>query len=569
MQKPISRNKKYTKSQQKYVDETVKFLGEIGINITSENHGMTGDAENSPRFAWSFGNDPKKDFTIAAVVPKNIGKAQNYLDKVRDYEETNQDRSTQIKNSRKLCKFEGVVATAVEALTELAVLQGGYISNVKKPDLKKLCNVWLKRVNAFNSSKVGKKDAGNVVSSVGGAEEIFEQIMIVVLRDGDWVATNKWEKVEVEELNKKFSLPTKFTTHDILSLEIDEELYKLGIEVIKIELSNTIVDAVKNPDDSNAQNKAINEGLSEEMKKQIRESSDNKIALSSDFTFHIKRSDDGISPWSYPYTIKAFKAVAQKLRLLALDESTIAGLIQRITLIKLGIADPKSPLHYPKKGADSRMTLANTVLSGLKTNNLIVWPGPDISVEDFGPEGKILEIDNRYKQADDDILKALGVSRLLIDGNGAGSDSRDWAAFLKTISQLEGFRLKIKKVIDRILRQIAVQNGFKDEFPRFNFRKVNLKDERSLTEGVIKVWRNGLMGRRVALYELGYDAEEVIEDQKKEKAEKLSDQLELPVLPDKGGFEGRPQGIKDGEGDSPSTKINDDTTEDTKNMARN
>ena len=84
-------------------------------------------------------------------------------------------------------------------------------------------------------------------------------------------------------------------------------------------------------------------------------------------------------------------------------------------------------------------------------------------------DSSILGFDDRYKEADDDIYRALGVPRLFIEGESSGGAAKDAKIFTAMLSMLKNVMIFYEREISYILREIMVENGFKDEFPEFKF----------------------------------------------------------------------------------------------------
>jgi hypothetical protein len=255
--------------------------------------------------------------------------------------------------------------------------------------------------------------------------------------------------------------------------------------------------------------------------------------------------------WGMPYTVKSFPALAYKHRLRALDNSTIDGLIQRVWIIKVGHENPNSDLHIPD---NDRVLLAVTALKNLKTNNFLVWGGPDLAKEELGSsENNILSFSDRYKSADDDILYSLGVPRLILDGTTSGTQSRDWSVFIKTLSQMERYQIMLQRFINRKMRQICINNGKKELFPKFYWMMMKMQDKEKAKNIVTKLRELKLLGRRRSLYLLGLPGEEIVDEMIREYEEKLDEKLGDI---DPNSMPGRPPDTQDGDGSNPNNKNN-------------
>jgi len=490
------------------------------------------------------------DIQIASVIPKKMTDAENYLDKLIDYNELGKKREDQIKLCRRIARYEGIVATAIEVLTALIPMNGWNVTNVKGK-AKTLCEEWLKRVNGFSVEGTNSFQ----VEDIGGIEEWVSDVYRTILRDGDYVGMLKWDNVEIEKLGQKYALPKSIESFDVLKLEWPKEFQEIKKKVFYVELPSIVrkVALGEQPPPKSQKEKdlinTIKNSLSKELISNIRKY-DGKPPLPGKFVVHFSRNASN-NNWGTPYIVKCFPALAYKNRIRQLDNSTIAGLVQRVWIIKIGSDNPDSQYHDVEP---ERFALLVNSFKKLKTNNMILWPGPDIEKEELtSSDSNILSFDGRYKEADDDIQRALGIPRILIDGTG--DEKTDFDNFISTLSILEKFTKRIERFINKVLRQIMVENGMERKFPEFKFRTIELRDRKGIRLLAERLYEKGLIGRRDALIDLGKNPDEVIQNQISEGKEKLNDKIPRPPLPFQG--KGRPDGTPDGEGtgkDNPNPK---------------
>ena len=215
------------------------------------------------------------------------------------------------------------------------------------------------------------------------------------------------------------------------------------------------------------------------------------------------------------------------------------------------------PLAVPD---DSRVLLAVSAFRQLQTQNFLIWGGPDLELEEFGSsQNNILSLNDRYQQADRDILASLAVPRVLIDGEGVGKGIE---AYAKTIAQMERHQILLSTWITHKLFQIAEENNFKDQFPTFHWNFLKMSDQQKAKNIVNKMYENGALGIRAYLNMSGVAADEVIKEAQEEKASGLKDTLPLPNIP----FTKQDdrEGVPDGDGDNPDSKKPDpDSNRDT------
>ncbi len=474
---------------------------------------------------------------------------------VKDYNDANlEDRVELVELARKLRSFEGICSTVADLLVDFGAARGMF--RTENVELQALLNRWM---NFVNSPPV--INLKGIVFPVSGLREVSRKIIDDYLTDGDAIFTLFWQnnvKMDIEIDKKGFFLPVSIKLLDTLSLKIDEDLAKFGIERLELKLADEVIAKIQDPQDEAS--KFLAKNLPKEWKKFI--SAGDPIILDPNVTFHIKRNGKDYRPWGESLFTKSFTAIANKRRLQAVDEATIDGLINRFTIFKVGLADQEKNPAYHIPSAARVASLVDTVTSPKRTNAM-VWAGPDLEVEDIGPDGKILEFTDKYKQVDLDILRSLHVSPLLIDGASAGQAVRDWAAFLSTEVGLDSIRNKLEQVYTSIGKEIAVTNKMKFEQLEFNFENLLLKDEKRVRNFALKVFELGAISIETFVKIMGYNFESEKILKERELQEGLDKIFVNRTLPFQGnpGDEGASEVVKKEEGRPPQTTNEDEGKE--------
>ena len=497
---------------------------------------------------WMVGQDGYVH--MAGVIPDNMKPGYTYLQDAQEYDTIeNADRKQLIALSRKAVRYEGVVNSSIEALVEIPTL-GGWFIYCEDEELEKILYYWAKNFGSIGDENAIETNEINV-QKPGGIELFTLNMLWTMYRDGDAVITERWENVRVDEVGgKRRNLPVGYVEHDVASCEIPEIYYKMGREFILAEPDQKVSEVLGG--EVSEVEKSVVEKIPESLKESYNQVDkyDGKVLLPPEFTTHFSRKTDNRSPWGVPYVVKAFSALAFKHRLRDLDIATVDGLIQRVWIVKVGHDDKDSPMHIPD---NDRVLLAISMFKQLQANNFAVWGGSDLTTEEFGSsENNILSLQDRYKNADDDIRIALGVPKVLLTGEGSGS-SRDFSVYVKVIAQMERYQIMLKKWIDHKMRQIAVENGYKDQFPTFHWMMLKTQDQEKAKNVVTKAWENSLMGRRMTLNYLGFPHQMIIKDQQREKEEGLNQTIEPNNIPFT-DQQGRPNDTKDGDGDGDQNK---------------
>jgi SPP1 gp7 family putative phage head morphogenesis protein len=167
-----------------------------------------------------------------------------------------------------------------------------------------------------------------------------------------------------------------------------------------------------------------------------------------------------------------------------------------------------------------------------------------LQVKFHKPEGLDTLTQDKYKQVNEDILAGIGVSRVLLDGQGANF-STAWVSILSLIERLENARAKIGRWLEGEYRRIAIENGFKT-YPRVRFNKMNLREDTYIRDVLLAMYDRGLIDEEDILTETGRDYESIID--MKKRNEKNKDLFLPPEQPFQGGQAG-----PNGGGRSPGT----------------
>jgi hypothetical protein len=425
---------------------------------------------------------------------KKIKKSTDFLmQDVREYQEvgsysadSNSLKHKEIKLARKLVEADEVCGTVLDRLISFCITEGD-IEGVKDQKLVSILNVWKDSLGNLTNS-----DGGIFTLQPQGLSVVFEQILERLFVDGDAVISEVWGN-EVSLETGTYKLPYKINVHDTLLLKIDEtEFTSTGQEKISI-----------------AQESATS-SVRKDLRSYLRKkpaSSDIKLyddEGKAPFTAHLKLRPKKFSMWGTSYFKRAFYPIADKKRLEALEQGTVEGMINRLTILLAGKIDTE----HGGIIAPHRLAVLERLIAQPKTNNLLLWPGDDLDVKDIGPDSSILSYDTKFNTVNERILIALGFPRVLVDG--AESSTENWQKFLGLISYFDKTRNSyLLPWLNRILRQIAVKNGFADEFPRYSFSRLKLYKLQDILSAVKVYYDRGLMSEMSAMTngDLDYEVE--------------------------------------------------------------
>lgn len=459
----------------------------------------------------------KTDMAIGVALPRNHPSSVEYLKNTRDYNDENKDIYDQIDLCRKLYVWEGIIGTVVDMYTDLAyspIAIDGIKPNSKEA---KLIRYFLDNVNIGNNNIPKGIDALNKSIS-------FEYNLA-----GNAFVYSKWGSIYVDELKNKYRLPMSIVTLDPSMLEIPKDSVLFGNKVIKISAERIFGSALL----TRQQKQEILSKLPTKVRNKIKTNTD--MELNSEVTYHFKRKGSMYNGWGIPALTRVFPAIASKRKLRALDDSTIEGMVNSITIFKIGDKDK------PETWDVGRLTAFASLLAKPSSSMTLVWSW-DVEHIHVSPSGDILQFADRYKDANTDILYALGFPVALLTGEGAKAGDV-WASVIFTVERLQDYRDEFKCFMEGLLKQILVENGFANSTPRVRLikPKINKDDIRNIA---LAFYDRGLLSKRTTMEEAGYNLDSERDRRSQESDDGTDDDMIRPNTP----FSSDPNG-----GDQPGT----------------
>lgn len=449
--------------------------------------------------------DGEVKIAVALSIPRDHPAALDYLKEVRDYNDTNKDIYDQIALSRKLYLYEPVVGTVIDLFSDFSHSKFK-VENVKNKDAKKLIEYFMANVNKNNN---------NMPIGIDALGRYFSLEFYIA---GNVFAFSNWKNTYIEELKKEAKLPISIVNIDPMILEIPEESVQFGNKRIVISYSRLF--GRKGRFFSKKDKMTALDNFPTKIRHKL--SNSEEYELDPYYVYHIKRKGNAYSGWGKPYLTRSFTAVAQKRRLRALDESTIEGLINSVTIFKIG--DPNVKETWSPSRISAFRALMNNPAATMQL--VTAW---DVEVEHIGPKGDILQFSDRYKDANNDILYALGVPGAILTGEGNRAGDV-WASIRFLIERLEESREEHKLFIEDIIKKILEENGYKDEKPRIRYYKPGANKE-DIKNIILALYDRGLLSSTTTLEEAGFNSDEESERRKEEKDTGKDDMLKVRELP--------------------------------------
>jgi len=447
-------------------------------------------------------------FVVNEYQPTPLG----FLRDLKEYQRVPDDIYKQIDICNKIYRHESIVGTAVDILVEFAVTDV-MIQNVDNDEAFNLLE-W------YNNNVNGTEEDESAAFSIG-IQSFLQQGALEYFISGNAFPYQVWREQKVEDLNNKtYNLPVTVRYLNPQTIEIPEAPNAFGKEILFMKPFPAYSEYTTTTMLSETE---LSKYIPEDIQKYLNQRE--RTPLPSEYITHIARKKRDYETWGTPYLLRVLDAVASKKRLRRLDDATVDGMVNYITIFKVGSENPDSPYHQVSQ---ARLNAVSALLTNPNATSVLVWPH-DLTVETVGPEGKVLEFDSRYQEANSDIIGGLGVPRLLIDGTGR--ISAEWVVVGVLIERLEQIRFIFKKYLERLYKIILEENGFNDIQPKVTWTRMSLKNEKEVKNMILAFYDRGLLPIETSLTEAGYDFQEQWERQKDEIDKEIKDVFKKPMLP--------------------------------------
>lgn len=443
------------------------------------------------------------ELALGISMPTSVQPAADYLRNMNEWKFTKSDAKKKMEICEKMYLYEGIVGSALDILVELAntpiVLEG--VKDDKSKELLDYVTMNLnKTVQTVNS----------------GMSAFIDRGMTYYLVYGDVFPYESWRTFKVAGNNYKIPNIIYLNPQNI---EIDDSLVAMGVEQLKLKIDQG----------GGKQLKGLpTEYLKNSILEDIKKGGGKENILDPLVAKHIKRKGRDWDAWGTPFLQKAFSAVASKKRLRKLDDTTTEGLINYLTVFKIGSKDYQSPYH---KVSRARLTAFAALIANPHASTTLVWPH-DLEVITAGPDGKVLEFKDKYAQANLDILESLGLGAGLLENSRVTEEK-----LLVLIEVLEGMREPFINYVNYLYQKILEENKLVQKDAEVEPVKVSMKNIRvqdilqRLKSLILSYYDRGLLSKETALTDAGYTYTQELDRKRDEKNIESEELFNVPNLP--------------------------------------
>lgn len=448
------------------------------------------------------GTNEHEIMAIGAVVPRDPGRTQEYIDAIQDFlPSARKQKAQEVEQLWRIYKEEGIINNAVNKIAATLSTGGSFKVKKAKKGKHRKAHQLLQAIMDDFVSNVNTSAKDGVVTGSRGLQAVTHQAVRMALVEGDWIGRAVWSKKDVGVIGK-YAMPVNIQSITTAQIEPLAAFSGTGVEAFYWKPPESILKLLDEKKDIPREIKdVVQRFIPREMQGPLKK--DKKVFLDPALLLHIKHRGVDTEPFGESFIKPAMAGIAFKRAVEALDTVSMQNLINRLTIIMIGSDDPGSPYSKPEV-QQARTALMQSMLEEPGPNMTLVWQGPDVKVEDVGANAT-LSLDERHKVAESKVKIALGVPDALLAGTTSDGKSAGWAAALGAAAELMELQNAFANAWTQIGQRIAFENGFEDVDILFEFDNSLMVDKQEQwTQGRLDA-QSGLVSIRTYLKARGYD----------------------------------------------------------------
>lgn len=392
-----------------------------------------------------------------ATVARDPGPTNTYIQSVQDFQNASKNQQTLVKLLWQVYRNEGLVNNAVNKIA--SILSATCTFKVRRAAKGKVRNAkslleealvqWQRRVNTAASNAMATGTRGHA--------SLNFQLVRYALIEGSWFGRGVWTVRTLPGLKGEWSMPWTIQTITTEQLEVDTLYQGTGIDRIYWKPPTKLLGLVRSTDPR--QQEEAQKFISPEMFTKLKK--DSKVELDPALLLHCKHRGKETDEFGDSMIQPALPSLAYLLALHQLDIVCMQNLINRLTIVMVGSADPKSPYSRPEVAA-ARQALMQQFFTDPGPNMTLVWAGNDVEVKDIGAYDSVLDLGSRFDYARQSLKEALGVPEAILTGRAPDGAAADWAATIGASANLSELANNVANMWTTLGERIAIENGFTD-----------------------------------------------------------------------------------------------------------
>jgi hypothetical protein len=394
----------------------------------------------------------------ADIVPRNPGTTSDLIATFDDFQALQSiDKTSEVAQMWAIYSNDGVTNASVNKIAALMATGGEFKVRTARKGKKQKVREELQAVLDFVNSNVNNAPLDGVVTGARGLKMVTQQAVRQLMVEGDWFGRTVWDKHEVPGFGS-YSLPMEIQSISAANMEPITELAPTGREAWYWRPDRALVNQLDKPTDPIIREllkKFVDSKTLTELRK------NGKVFLDPALLMHIKHRGIYNQPYGTSFIKPALFAIAYKRTIEQLDFVMVNSLINRVTIVKVGSSDPKSPYADPAV-AQQRQALMQSFFEDPGPTMTIIWQGDDVDVKDVGAHNTVLDLNSRHEIGERMKKTAYGMPDALLTGSAPDGKSSAFAALLSAGSTLEETQSSCEQVYTTMGQRVADENGFVD-----------------------------------------------------------------------------------------------------------
>jgi len=420
-------------------------------------------------------------------------------------------------------KTKGSYGTVIDTLTNFA--SKGFKNDVDDPDIKLFYDTWNREIGFqqtvenifFDLFRVGMVRTFKLVGNFSPKlkPENFDQVVKSRTNANQFQTADSMKELmaykdiaAAKKIWSKSFVPLKYTILNPTLIDIKGTLmFDQTDTFLKPAAFKELAEMIKNTRKLTPEQRKFITSLPRELKDAIKKNQPVKLPPELVGKCDYRRQDYERFPT--PRVLRAFDALTYKEELQKADFSTLDGITNYILKITIGNDE------HPVTSQSELETVAKLFDTSSKSFDIVWNHTLDIEKITF-PEIRQILGQEKFKQVNDDLSTAFGVSRALLDGQIQGNQKAIETATRAFSEEINYARRCVKRWIDHEYEEVALAMGF-DRYPQVRFDENALKDEIMMMSIV-----QGMIDRRIISYEtgiekLGFDFDTELSNMRQEK----------------------------------------------------
>lgn len=415
---------------------------------------------------------------------------------------------------REMYENVGIIGNIIDIMVDFA-LEGVTFVHESRP-IENFYRNWQNKVNLRktleNILKCIFRDANVPVLTRRGVitEDEVRRYRKTVAQENLFISKNPQEAV----------IPFEYEILDFLRFDKDGGDL-LNVTRYTYRLSTADIKMLKQPKTGKERLKTeeLKRGMGEEEWKYLL--STNRMILDPDRVSILYYKKDDFKKWANPLLWRVVGDVKFKALLRDMDISVVESVTNALVVVKLGNTPEGFP---PRKEEFSKMV---SMLKNPTKSKTIVWNDLIEIIDSYPPVEKILGKE-KYEQVDGDIRSGLGISEILVNGQG-GNYANSYLSVKTLMERLEGARDTLLEWLENESVRIAKAMKFRKP-ATVRMRHMSLLNAEAERQFMLELYDHHLLSAQTLLSNVGENPEVEMKRMKDEDDTREDLQKEFPFV---------------------------------------